>query len=96
MILARVKGNVVSTHKNQYLVGHKLMLVRPIDLEGNYTGKKDYIALDNIDSGIGDIVLVVKEGAAVQQILGNSDTPVNMMITCIVDDLDLLKEEVNN
>lgn len=96
MILARVKGNVVSTHKNQYLVGHKLMLVRPIDLDGNYIGKKDYIALDHIDAGIGDVVLVVKEGAAVQQILGNSDTPVNMMITCIVDDIDLLKEEVSN
>lgn len=89
MFLGKVKGNVVSTQKNQYLISHKLMVVHPIDLIGNFKGDKDYIALDLIDSGIGDTVLVVKEGDAVQQILGHNKAPVNTMIVAIVDDIDV-------
>ena len=50
---------------------------------------KEEIALDHIDSGIGDIVLVAKEGAAVQQILGHKNAPVNLMIVAIVDDIEI-------
>lgn len=89
MFLAKVNGNVVSTQKNSSLKSHKLLLVKKIDLNGNYINDKDEIALDLIDSGIGDIVLVVKEGAAVEQILGHKNSPVNTMIVAIVDDLDI-------
>lgn len=89
MFLALVKGNIVSTHKDENLIGQKLLLVHPIDLEQNLVGKKDVIALDLIDSGIGDIVIVVQEGDAVQQILGNSVTPVNTMIIGVVDNIDI-------
>jgi len=89
LLLARVKGNIVSTQKNPYLKGHKLLLIHPIDLNGNYIGKKDIIALDLIDSGIGDIVLVVQEGSAVTQILGHRKTPVHTMIVAIVDNIEI-------
>lgn len=88
MQLAKVKGNVVSTQKNHFLVGHKLLLVRKVDLDGKYTSNKDIIALDQVDAGIGDTVLIVKEGDAVQQILGHNKAPVNTMIVAIVDDFD--------
>ena len=71
MQLCRVTGNLVATQKNEHLVGHKLLIVRQIDLEGNLIGDDDLISLDLIDAGIGDIVLVAKEGDAVQQILGH-------------------------
>ncbi len=89
MFLAKISGNVVSTHKNEFLKGHKLLLVKKIDLDGNYIDHKDEIALDLIDSGIGDTVLVVKEGDAVQQILKHKNAPVNTMIVAIVDDLEI-------
>ena len=89
MILSKVTGNLVSTQKDNKLVGQKLMLTRPVDLQGNILGKKDLIALDLIDAGIGDTVLVTKEGAAVQQILGHADAPVNAIITAIVDNIDV-------
>ncbi len=89
MFLAKVKGNVVSTQKNEYLKGHKLLVVQPVDLDGNFTDAKESIALDLIDAGVNDIVLVVKEGAAVQQILGHKNAPVNTMIVAIVDDLEI-------
>jgi len=91
MFLAKIKGNLVSTQKNRELVGHKLQLVHEIDLEGNFIGKKDSVAIDLVDAGIGDTVLVVKEGAAVQQILGHKRAPVNTMIVAVVDDIEVAK-----
>lgn len=88
MFLAKVKGNVISTQKDAFLSGHKLMLVQKVDLQGEFMGKKDVIALDLIDSGIGDTVLVTQEGDAVQQILGHKNAPVNTIIVAIVDNID--------
>ena len=62
MLLAKVKGNLVSTQKNSNLVGHKLLIVHPIDLGNNYIGKKDVVALDMVDAGIGDTVLLFRKG----------------------------------
>ena len=89
MMLAKISGNVVSTQKDKSLKSHKLLPFKKIDLLGKYINNKDEIALDLIDAGIGDTVLVVKEGAAVQQILGHSNSPVNTMVVAIVDDLDI-------
>lgn len=89
MLLAKVKGNIVSTQKNENLKGQKLLLVHPIDLEGNYLGEKDIIAIDLIDSGIGDTVIVTQEGAAVVQILGHRRAPVHSIIVANVDQIDL-------
>ncbi len=89
MTLAKVKGNVVSTQKNSYLKGHKLLIVHPIDLNNNYIGKKDVVALDFVDSGIGDTVLLVQEGKAVQQILGHRKAPVHSVIVAVVDSIDI-------
>ncbi len=80
-----MRGNVVSTHKNEHLNSHKLMLVRQIDLEENFIGNKDVIAIDLTGSGIGDTVLVTQEGDAVQQILGHRKAPVHTIIIAIVD-----------
>lgn len=93
MFLAKVKGNLVSTQKNEYLKGHKLLITQPIDLEGNFIGIKEHIALDLIDAGIGDRVLVVREGDAVQQILGHKKAPVNTMVVAIVDDIEVIEKQ---
>ncbi|GBD86477.1 carbon dioxide concentrating mechanism protein CcmL [bacterium BMS3Abin03] len=89
MTLAKVKGNIVSTQKNSQLKGHKLLIVHPVDLNNNYIGEKDVIALDFVDAGIGDTVLLVQEGKAVQQILGHRKAPVHSVIVAIVDSIDV-------
>jgi microcompartment protein CcmK/EutM len=89
MYLAKVKGNVISSVKNKKLNGHKLLLTHQVDYNGKKVGIKDAIAIDLVDSGIGDIVIVVQEGDAVEQILGNSLTPVNTMIIAIVDNIEI-------
>lgn len=89
MFLAKVKGNIISTQKNKYLLGHKLLLTQPVDFKGNYLGNKDIIALDIIDAGIGDTVIVCQEGDAIQQILGHNKAPVNTMIIGVVDNIEI-------
>ena len=89
MLLAKVKGNVVSTQKDEHLRGHKLLLIKQIDLEGNYIGNNDIISVDLIGAGIGDTVLVTQEGDAVQQILQNKNAPIHTIIVAIVDQIDV-------
>jgi len=89
LLLAKVKGNVVSTQKNQHLKGHKLLIAHKIGLDGNYIGENDFIALDLVSAGIGDTVLVVQEGAAVKQILGHKNAPVHTMIVAVVDNINI-------
>lgn len=89
MTLAKVKGNLVSTQKNSYLIGQKLLLVHPIDLKNNFIGKNDVVAIDVVDAGIGDTVLLVQEGKAVQQILGHKNAPVHSVVVAVVDSIDV-------
>lgn len=91
MILSKVRGNIVSTQKNERLKGHKLLLVRQVDLDGNFIGNKDTIAIDLVDAGIDDMVIVTQEGDAVQQILGHNKAPVHTIIIAIVDELHYKK-----
>jgi microcompartment protein CcmK/EutM len=92
LILAKVKGNLVSTQKNSYLVGQKLLLVHPIDLKDNYIGQSDVVAIDVVDAGIGDTVLLVQEGKAVQQILGHKNAPVHSIVVAVVDSIDVAEK----
>jgi ethanolamine utilization protein EutN len=89
MLLAKVCGNIVSTPKNKYLIGHKLLVIKTIDINGNILSDRDLIALDLVDAGISDTVIVVQEGDAVQQILGHSNAPVNTMIIGVVDNIEI-------
>lgn len=89
MILAKVKGNLVSTQKNSYLNGQKLLLVHAVDLNDKYIGKNDVVAIDIADAGIGDTVLLVQEGKAVQQILGHKNAPVHSIVVAVVDSIDV-------
>lgn len=89
LLLAKVKGNVVSTQKNENLRGHKLLVIKQIDLEGNFIGNNDIISVDLTGAGIGDTVLVTQEGDAVQQILNNKNAPIHTIIVAIVDQIDV-------
>ncbi len=89
MTLAKVIGNVVATQKNEYLRGNKLLLVKEIDTNGEFINEKDSLAIDFVNAGIGDIVLVAKEGEAVKQILGTDKAPVNTVIIAVVDNIDV-------
>ena len=88
MIIGEVTGTVVSTVKHYKLEGRKLLLVRPLTLEGEVAGKP-LLAIDSVDAGVGDRVLVVREGRAAGMALGRSAGPVDAAIIGIVDSVNL-------
>jgi ethanolamine utilization protein EutN len=93
MILARVIGNVVATQKNERYQNARVMLCQPLSLEGEETGAT-LIALDSVDSGIGDTVLIVQEGwGASTAATKEAGAAIDSAIVGVVDYIDLLAAE---
>ena len=90
MILGRVTGTVVSSAKHPAYEGRKLLLVQPIDEAGGAAGD-ELIAVDNAQAGVGDTVLILREGNGVRQILGATGQrlPLLELIVAIVDEVQL-------
>jgi microcompartment protein CcmK/EutM len=86
MYIGKVIGTVVATIKISHLENHKLLLVDQLDLEGKETGYYD-IAVDVVQSGPGDTVLVIDEGNGARQILGIDPGAVRAVIVGIVDEV---------
>ena len=93
MIIARVIGNVVATQKNERYANARVMLCQPVTLEGAETGAT-LIALDAVDAGVGDVVLIVQEGwSASTTATGEPGAAIDSAIVGVVDRIDLLTEE---
>lgn len=82
--MATVTGDVVSTLKHEEFTGHKLLLVTDTGLDGSLLGEA-YIAIDTVDAGLGDRVLINKEGGAARMLLENSRIPVQAVIVGVID-----------
>ncbi|HST52217.1 MAG TPA: EutN/CcmL family microcompartment protein [Pyrinomonadaceae bacterium] len=93
MILARVLGNVVATQKNARYENARVMLCQPVTPEGEEWGAT-LLALDSVDAGEGDLVLVVQEGwSASTAATGEQGAAIDSAIVGVVDRVDLLEEE---
>ena len=88
MFIARVVGDVVSTHRHENLGEKKLQLVRRLDLAGREEGA-EVIALDVIGVGVGERVLVVQEGGAARALFNDKKIPVQAVIVGVVDHADI-------
>jgi ethanolamine utilization protein EutN len=89
--LCRVLGNVVATVKHPTYVGKKLMIVEPVEADGKATGST-FLAVDLVQAGPGDRVLVMQEGNGVRQLLKRDNhggkLPIRSVIVGIVDEVD--------
>jgi ethanolamine utilization protein EutN len=93
LILARVLGNVVATQKNERYQNARVMLCQPVTLTGEESGAT-LLALDSVDAGIGDLVLVVQEGwSASTAATGEQGAAIDSAIVGVVDHVDLLEDE---
>lgn len=88
MILGKVLGTVVTTISHRDYKNRRLLVVQPLCLPGEASGE-DFIALDNTQAGIGDTVLVNREGNGARQALNNPDACVISVIVGIVDSVYL-------
>ena len=88
MFLARVIGNVVSTHKFVKLTGRKLLVVEPVDFSKQKSNGSPIVAVDSVGAGEGEIVLVV-QGSSARLTETTADSPVDATIMAIIDYIDI-------
>jgi len=88
MLLGRVLGSVVATQKNEKLEGAKLLLVQPLDLDGAARGVA-VLAIDGVDAGMGDRVLLIQDGRSAQLVLGRGTSAVDAAVIGVVDSVEL-------
>ena len=90
MVLGKVVGTIVTTISHKDYKNRRLLVVQPLVLEGDQPEpNEDFIALDNTQAGIGDTVLVNREGNGARQALKNPDAAVISVIVGIVDSVYL-------
>ena len=88
MLIGRVVGQVVSTEKHASHKGRKALLVQPLNLDGTDRGVA-VIALDSVDAGIGDRVLIATDGFSAMTSVGRPHSPIDMAVVGFVDSIDL-------
>ncbi|RMG64087.1 MAG: hypothetical protein D6715_10235 [Calditrichaeota bacterium] len=88
MILAKVRGEIYSTINHPFYDGRKLLVVDVLDGERQPTGKY-LIAIDAVDAGVGQTVLVIDEGNSARQLTGQAGAPVRSVIIGIVDHVEM-------
>jgi ethanolamine utilization protein EutN len=87
--LCRVLGPVVATAKHPMYAGRKLLAVQPLDERGADSGAS-FLAVDDVQAGRGDVVLVMQEGNGVRQLLKlGPQVPIRSLIVGIVDKVTL-------
>ncbi|HXG92688.1 MAG TPA: EutN/CcmL family microcompartment protein [Blastocatellia bacterium] len=88
MILAQVVGNIVATQKNERYEGGRILVVRPINPNGTFAGD-ELLALDSVDAGVGDTVVVVREGwSASTSATGRPGAAIDSAIVGVVDTIE--------
>lgn len=88
MTLCKIVGTLVATQKNEHLKDRKILIAQPIDLDGRHIGR-DILAIDSVDAGVGDTVLVIQEGQGAVQVLKNKKIPVHSVVVAVVDGLEV-------
>lgn len=88
MIIARILGTVVSTQKDERLAGKKLLIVKPINLDGS--DQSGYlVSVDTVGAGFHEKVIVVG-GSSARLAEGNRDCPVDSAIIGVIDSFDFV------
>lgn len=88
MIIGRILGTVVSTQKDERLHGKKLLIVKPINLDGS--DQNGYVvAVDTVGAGFHEKVIIVG-GSSARMAEGNKDCPVDSAIIGVIDTIDFI------
>ncbi len=88
MKIGVVKGSVVASAKHPIYIGHRLLLVEPIDHHGNKSGA-GFVAIDQVQAGPGDKVIYVDEGNSARTVLNDPKAPARAVLVAIVDRINV-------
>jgi ethanolamine utilization protein EutN len=89
MLIARIIGEITATQKHPSHEGLKLLLVQPLNLDGTDRGNA-VVAVDAVDAGIGDRVLLATEGYSAMTSVGRIRSPIDMSVIGFIDQIELL------
>lgn len=97
MFMARVKGNVVTSHKVEKMKGRKMLVVEPVRVSPDNseiigTGRS-FVAVDTLGAGNGELV-VITQGSSSRMTSGTSDAPVDCVIIGIIDSVSVLGKQL--
>lgn len=87
MLLAKVIGTVVASAKSERTDGLKMLIIQPLDLEGQPKGNY-VVAFDAVGAGEGEVVLYVS-GSSARQTPATDNRPADATIFAIVDTWDV-------
>ena len=86
MKIGRVTGSVVSTQKDQNLVGFKLLIVKQLNSKGEDIGDEE-VAVDIFGAGVGELVLLC-HGSSARVLWENQKAPIDLAVVGIIDSLE--------
>ena len=88
MLIGKVVGDIVATQKAPSHQERKILVVQPMNLDGTERGDV-VLALDAVDAGVGDRVLVVAEGGSAMTSVDRPHSPIDMAVVGVIDSITL-------
>lgn len=89
MLIGKIIGDVVATQKAPSHIGRKILMVQPLNLDGSDRGDV-VLALDAVDAGVGDRVLVATEGWSAMTSVGRPQSPIDMAVVGVIDTITVV------
>jgi len=89
MLIGRVIGELVATQKHPSHEGRKVLIVQPLNLDGSDRGDA-VLALDAVDAGIGDRILLATDGWAASSATGRPQSPIDMAVIGFIDQVEFI------
>ena len=93
MQIARVIGDISATRKDASHEGRKILLVQPLELDGSARGAP-VVAIDTVNAGLNDRVLLVQDGFAAFSALGLKPSPIDSAVLGVIDRIELVSDVV--
>ena len=93
MRIAKVIGNAYATLKHEKLKGIKLMIIQPINPEGNFKGRPIIVA-DYLNTAIGNLVFWIEDGTTICKVNEERSIPLRGAILGIIDSIDMKKKGI--
>lgn len=87
MILCKVIANVVADTKIDDYNGLKVLIVQPIHPDTGEPKGKTVLAVDAVQAGIGDRVVVCDEGGSARMLLDTDIMTIRTVVAGIVDEV---------
>jgi len=92
MYIANVVGTVVSTRKDDHLVGKKILIIQPLNVRYEPDGKCE-IAVDSVGAGVGEVVMI-STGSSASKVFDSQNSPIDRAIVGIIDSIEVSGQDV--